>query len=104
LICDLVKKNRRFNFEEVRQRFRLTPTERRVSVFIVAAFTLGLVTKCYRDAHSALSSEHDPHRNTEASVRQAKAMQAGEVDANRPGTRRRKSAQKLNLSDSATER
>jgi hypothetical protein len=33
------------------QRFRLTPTEKRVAAFILAAFMLGLVTKCYRDAH-----------------------------------------------------
>jgi hypothetical protein len=45
------KKSRRFKFDEVRQRFRLTPTERRVAVFIAAAFLLGLITKCYRDAH-----------------------------------------------------
>jgi hypothetical protein len=41
----------RFKFEQVRQRFRLTPTEKRVAVFVLAAFLLGLVTKCYRDAH-----------------------------------------------------
>jgi hypothetical protein len=46
-----LKKGWRFKFDEVRQRFRLTPTERRVAVFVVAAFVLGLVTKCYRDAH-----------------------------------------------------
>ena len=50
-IRDLVKKSRRFKFDEVRQKFRLTPTEKRVAVFIIAAFVLGLVTKCYREAH-----------------------------------------------------
>src|SRR4051794_5461172 len=47
----MVKKSRHFNFDEVRQRFRLTPTERRVALFVAAAFVLGLITKCYRDAH-----------------------------------------------------
>ena len=47
----MVKKNRRFRFDEARQRFRLTPTEKRVAVFVVAAFVLGLATKCYREAH-----------------------------------------------------
>jgi hypothetical protein len=49
----VVKKNWRFKFDEVRQRFRLTPTEKRVAVFVVAAFVLGLATKCYRAAHSS---------------------------------------------------
>ncbi len=38
-------------FNEVRQKFRLTSAERRVVVFVLAAFLLGLVTKCYRDGH-----------------------------------------------------
>jgi len=50
-ICDLVNKIRRFKFDELRQRFRFTPTERRVAVFVIAAFVLGLATKYYRDAH-----------------------------------------------------
>jgi hypothetical protein len=49
----VLKKNWRLRFDEVRQRFRLTPMEKRVAVFVVAAFVLGLVTKCYRDAHSS---------------------------------------------------
>ena len=47
----MVKKNWRFKLREARQRFRLTPTEKRVAMFVAAAFTLGLITKCYRDAH-----------------------------------------------------
>jgi hypothetical protein len=47
----MVRKSKRFKFDELRQRFRLTPTERRVAVFVAAAFVLGLITKCYRDAH-----------------------------------------------------
>src|SRR5262249_5134166 len=48
-----LKKGWRFRFDEVRQRFRLTPTEKLVAVFVVAAFVLGLATKCYRDVHSS---------------------------------------------------
>src|SRR5207244_9926810 len=50
-----LKKPLRFRFDEVRQRFRLTPTEKRVAAFVVAAFALGLSTKCYRDAHQSPS-------------------------------------------------
>jgi hypothetical protein len=45
----VVRKNWRFKLVEVRQRFRLTPMEKRVAVFVLAAFVLGLITKCYRD-------------------------------------------------------
>jgi hypothetical protein len=44
-------KTRRCKLDQVRQRFRLTSMEKRVVLFVVAAFVLGLVTKCYRDAH-----------------------------------------------------
>ena len=37
-----VKNNWRFKFAEARQRFRLTPTEKRVAVFVLAAVVLGL--------------------------------------------------------------
>ncbi len=47
----MVAKGWRFKLDEARQRFRLTSTEKRVIVFVLAAFVLGLVTKCYRDAH-----------------------------------------------------
>ena len=47
----MVAKRRRFKLDQARQRFRLTSTETRVVVFVLAAFVLGLVTKCYRDAH-----------------------------------------------------
>ena len=38
----VVKNNWRFKFGEARQRFRLTPTEKRVAVFVLAAVVLGL--------------------------------------------------------------
>ena len=47
----VAKKSRCFKFDEVTQRFRLTPTEIRVALFVFAALGLGLLTKCYRDAH-----------------------------------------------------
>ena len=68
-IRDLVKKRRRFKLDEVRQRFRLTPTERRVAVFIAAAFVLGLATKCYREAHpqmpTPIEKTHSAGRQTQ---------------------------------------
>ena len=47
----MAKKSWRFKFTEVRHRLRLTPTEKRVVLFVLAAFVLGLITECYRDAH-----------------------------------------------------
>ena len=37
----------------LRQRFLLTPSEKRLAIFILAAFVLGLGTKYYRDTHSS---------------------------------------------------
>ena len=53
----VVKNNWRFKFGEARQRFRLTPTEKRVAVFVLAAAVLGLATKCYRDTHFSPNTE-----------------------------------------------
>src|SRR5580765_7966252 len=99
----VVKKSRRFKFDEVRQRFRLTSTERRVAVFVAVAFVLGLVTKCYRDAHPSPtpvqthSGKSRVSRSSSAKVDQPDARNAGEA-----ARRTRKSAEKLDLSDSAT--
>jgi hypothetical protein len=41
----------RWTWAELRHRFVLTPEEKRVVVFVVAALLLGLGTKCYRDTH-----------------------------------------------------
>src|SRR5207247_699574 len=46
-----LKTRRRFKFKELREKFRLTYTEKRVVVFVLAAFMLGLVTKYYRYTH-----------------------------------------------------
>src|SRR5205807_3512770 len=58
----------RFKFEQVRQRFRLTPTEKRVAVFVLAAFLLGLATKCYRDAHPSPAPVQNRARTTMTST------------------------------------
>jgi hypothetical protein len=99
----VVKKNLHFKFDEVRQRFRLTPTERRVVVFVAAAFVLGLVTKCYRDAHPSPTpvQTHSSRARASASFR-AKADQPGALKTGEAARRTRKSAEKLDLSDSGT--
>jgi hypothetical protein len=51
-----LKKRWGSKFDQARQRLLLTPTEKRVVVFVLAAFVLGLGTKCYRDAHPSPSS------------------------------------------------
>jgi hypothetical protein len=100
----VVKKSRRFKFDEVRQRFRLTPTEKRVAVFVAAAFALGLTTKCYRDAHPSPapiqthSGKSPVSRSSSTNVDQAGALNVRETAT---GTRR--SAKKLNLPDSPAE-
>ncbi len=54
----------RWNWEELRHKLVLTPEEKRVISFVVAAFILGLGTKCYRDTHPQLPvqmKEKHPH-------------------------------------------
>ncbi|HYR23227.1 MAG TPA: hypothetical protein VEP30_09945 [Chthoniobacterales bacterium] len=41
----------RWQWEELRHKLVLTPEEKRVITFVIAAFILGLATKCYRDTH-----------------------------------------------------
>jgi hypothetical protein len=45
----------RWTWAELRHRFVLTPEEKRVICFVIAALLLGLCTKCYRDAHPQTS-------------------------------------------------
>ncbi|HEY6070183.1 MAG TPA: hypothetical protein VIU85_02335 [Chthoniobacterales bacterium] len=45
----------RSSWAELRHRFVLTPEEKRVICFVIAALALGLGTKCYRDAHPRTS-------------------------------------------------
>ena len=41
----------RWKWDELKHRFVLTPEEKRVILFVMTAFLLGLGTKCYRDTH-----------------------------------------------------
>jgi hypothetical protein len=97
------KKRRYFKLDEVRQRFRLTPIERRVAVFVAVTFLLGLITKCYRDAHPS-PTPAQTHSGKMMPIigtsNQAYGMHAGKRShrAKRPV----KSAEILDLSDSAT--
>jgi hypothetical protein len=98
----VVKKSRRFNFDEVRQRFRLTPTEKRVVVFVAAAFVLGLITKCHRDAHQSPTPVQAHPGSSRASVSRAKVDQPRALNTGQAARRQPKSAEKLDLSNSAT--
>jgi hypothetical protein len=51
----VARKRWRFKFDRLRQRFLLTSAEKRVVIFVIAAFLLGLGTKYYRDTHSSPS-------------------------------------------------
>ena len=100
----MIKKRRRFKFDDVRQRFRLTPTEKRVVVFVVAAFVLGLITKCYRDAHpSPTPVQTHPGRVRASSSSPAKLDQSRALNAGETRNRRRKSTEKLDLPGAAAE-
>jgi hypothetical protein len=46
-----LKPGDRWSWDELRHRFVLTPEEKRVIAFVIAALLLGLATKCYRDEH-----------------------------------------------------
>ncbi len=41
----------RWQSDELKHRFVLTPEEKRVICFVIAALLLGVGTKCYRDTH-----------------------------------------------------
>jgi hypothetical protein len=48
-----------WTWAELRHKFVLTPEEKRVIGFVVAALLLGLGTKCYRDTHPQLPTRID---------------------------------------------
>jgi len=52
-----LKFSERWNWDELRHKLVLTPEEKRVIVFVVAAFILGFGTKCYRDSHPQLPAQ-----------------------------------------------
>jgi len=57
----------RWKFEELKQRLVLTREEKRVIVFILAAFVLGLVAKHYRVTHpqpTTIDKKH-PYSHTQ---------------------------------------
>jgi hypothetical protein len=49
-----------WKLDELRQKLILTPEEKRVIAFVVAAFVLGLGTKYYRDTHAQAPPYIDP--------------------------------------------
>jgi len=49
--------------DELVHRFVFTPEEKRVLIFILAAFVLGLATKQYRDTHPAITSQKAAHKS-----------------------------------------
>jgi len=49
----------RWNWDEFRQKFVLTPEEKRVICFVIAALLLGFGTKCYRDTHPQPPAQMD---------------------------------------------
>ncbi|PYJ77482.1 MAG: hypothetical protein DME69_10510 [Verrucomicrobia bacterium] len=84
-----MKRRWRFKFDQARQKFLLTPAEKRVVVFVLAAFTLGLGTKCYRDAHPSPAPlpSTKVHRSTAGSPTGASVFQSPAVTS--APTRRR---------------
>ena len=104
----MVSKRRHFKLDEVRQRFRLTSMEIRVAAFVAAAFVLGLVTKCYRDAHpSPAPVETHPATMTSMTTgrskrKMTKANETRAMKLRDSARRPPKSDEKLDLSDSAT--
>ena len=87
------------------QTFRLTPTEIRVALFVIAAFMLGLITKCYRDSHP-VRTPIQTDSGTITSMSRSTSRKASQPQARTDGRatkRTRKSPEKLNLPDSQTE-
>jgi hypothetical protein len=54
-----LKADRRARFETLRNRFVLTPKEKRVIAFVFVAVFLGLCTKCYRETHPKMPPRMD---------------------------------------------
>ena len=54
-----------WTWAELRHKFVLTPEEKRVVTFVIAALLLGLATKCYRDNHqkqpATIEKKHSVH-------------------------------------------
>jgi hypothetical protein len=71
-------------------------------MFVAAAFVLGFATKCYRDTHPSPTplQTHSGTSGPSISSR-AKTKQPGALNTGQAATRTQKSAEKLDLSDSA---
>jgi hypothetical protein len=99
-----LKKRQRFNFDQLRQRLILTPAEKRVVIFILVAFLLGLGTKYYRDAHSSPAPSQSNLNTTRARNHlQAELAPASSVTPARKRTRKSAGTEKLNLSEPIVE-
>jgi hypothetical protein len=99
----VVSKHRRFKLDELRQRFRLTATEKRVAAFVALAFALGLVTKCYRGAHPS-PTPVQARSTTVTSMSRSTSKKAHKLQAVKPSDAAKlmhKSEEKLDLLDSA---
>src|SRR6266516_7409282 len=101
ILCEL---KRRLRFDRIRQRFILTPAEKRMAIFILASFLLGLSTKYYRDTHPSST----PSQLTLDTVRlrnESQPVPAGASSVTPAQKRTRKSTrtEKLNLSRPASE-
>jgi hypothetical protein len=59
----------RWTWDELRHKFVLTPEEKRVITFVIAAFLLGLGTECYRETHPrpppSIDQKHSAGRKTQ---------------------------------------
>src|SRR5436309_14922039 len=98
--CSLVGAKRwRFKLDQARQRFRLTSTETRVVAFVVAAFVLGLVTKCYRDAHPSPATSQSNLGRTSLRMGSRAVPHALTVTPARRQTRKSARTKEFNLSD-----
>jgi hypothetical protein len=78
----------RWKFDELRQRFVLTSEEKRVIVFIFAAFVLGLAAKHYRATHPqptpSTDKKHPHSRAYSVSPSPSQSMTPTEKRARKP--------------------
>jgi hypothetical protein len=62
----------RWTWAELRHRFVLTPEEKRVIGFVIAAVLLGLGTKCYRDTHRPTGAQIEKKHSVSHRERRSK--------------------------------
>jgi hypothetical protein len=89
-----LKERWRSSFDALKQRFVLTREEKRVIIFIVVAFALGLTARHYRGAHSPTPNKIDnKHSYTRA--------QRASPSSTPPRKNTRMSSQKKNVEPTA---